>query len=191
MRITRIIIAFTLLLLFTLHAGRADSATVLALSLEDMVARANLVVVGTVTDIHTLRDAKGRIVRDVSHDVEETIIGRNQVSITVRIQGGELDGIGRYVPGEINPTIGATSVLFLERIADSTYRILGLSQGRFIVLSAPQNSRQYVARSLGNIRFEGKPQNDSPNLDDGGFPKSVWLDEFVERVKKIAGLLTE
>lgn len=104
-----------------------------ALSLDELSARAELVVLGRVTgqQARWTRDHR-RLVTRVTVAVEERWKGDAPAEITVLRPGGELDGLGQEVLGEPRFETGERVVLFLVERGDF-YRAVGMAQGAFRV----------------------------------------------------------
>ncbi len=101
-----------------------------ALSLRELTQRADLIVLATATGEAARRDARGRIVTDVTFSVEEIMKGNAGGStITMARLGGVIGDVGMRVEGEPRFTLGERYVLFLYRTGDGTLRPVGMSQG--------------------------------------------------------------
>lgn len=118
--------------LFAALAAAPASATLSeALSLADLVARADHVVLATATGQHVERDARNRIVTDYTLRVDEVMKGGAAIgsTLTMRSFGGAIGDIGMRIEGEPHLTTGRRYVLFLARTSSGNLRPVGMSQG--------------------------------------------------------------
>jgi hypothetical protein len=132
-----LILALSLPLLGT--APQAEASVVRALSLQDLVERADHVVIAVPEEKQSRRHDDGRlIVTDVSLRVKRVLKGDAKVGgvlIATRL-GGKLETIALQVPGEATFEIGAEVLVFLRGIgdpADRQLRVVGMSQGVMLV----------------------------------------------------------
>lgn len=113
-------------------AGTARATISEALSLGDLVRRADHVVVASAIGESARRDARNRIVTDYTVRVEEVMKGDarpGDVLVMTRI-GGVIGDLGMRVEGEPSLELGQRYVLFLDRLSDGrTLRPVGMSQG--------------------------------------------------------------
>ena len=127
--------------LFLLAAGLAlvASATrpalasvVEAMSLETLVHASEHVVVATAVAQRSRWDGPGRIVTDVTLEIETAPKGdgRRGQALEVVCLGGSVDGVGMRVEGAPRFQAGASHLVFAERHAETGYLVpSGLSQG--------------------------------------------------------------
>lgn len=119
-------------LLIALAPATASATISEALSLEQLVQRADYVVVATAQAEQARRDSRGRIVTDFTLRVDEVMKGSASRGATLVMTslGGAIGDIGMRVEGEPHPAIGARYVLFLRTMRDGrTLRAVGMSQG--------------------------------------------------------------
>lgn len=123
------------LLPLLLAAAPASASIARGLSVEEMAARADLVVLGTVTSqtAHWARNHE-QIYTRVEIRIDERWVDRVGAggTVTVLRPGGELDGLGQQALGEPQFAVGERAVLFLEK-RGHLYRVVGLAQGLFRV----------------------------------------------------------
>ena len=114
----------------TAHATLSD-----ALSLSELVAQSERVVVVTCESEAALRDHFGRIVTDYQVHVEEGMHGeaRPGDELTVRSLGGDLGDLGMRIEGEPVLEVGHRYLLFLRAARTASgarvMRPVGMSQG--------------------------------------------------------------
>jgi hypothetical protein len=108
----------------------------MALSVEDLTRRSDLVVLGEVVSVEAQWASDHRhVYRRVVVRSDECWKGNPQREVEVVVPGGEVDGVGEKVLGEPELTQGMRGVFFLEP-AGKGHRVIGLSQGFFF--SAPE-----------------------------------------------------
>lgn len=110
---------------------RAVASVARALDLPELVRRADRVAVVTALDQRASWDRYGRIVTDVTVQIDELVKGDPTASRVVEIRslGGTIGNIGMRVEGETALSSGERALLFLRRDAGSRLRAVGLSQG--------------------------------------------------------------
>ena len=89
------------------------------LTLEELLDRSTYVVVGTAGERHSVWEdlsAGRRIVTYTKITVERAVSGAPDKELWVRTLGGVVDKIGQAVPGEVQLTAGARSLLFLAQV---------------------------------------------------------------------------
>lgn len=115
----------------------AAAALVEALSLEQLAARASLILRGTVQSSSSAWDASGRrivthtriLVSEVlaQHGPAQAEVGK---TLEVRTPGGNVGAIGQSVPGAPRFTPGEEVLLFLEPVTQG-WTPVGLALGKF------------------------------------------------------------
>jgi len=120
----------TCAILLSLSAAPAEATLSEALSLRELVAQSDVIVLATCVDQRALRDSRERIVTDYSLRVEETMSGSAPAggTLTMRRLGGELGDLGMRIEGEPRLMPGERYVIFLRRVG-AILRPVGMSQG--------------------------------------------------------------
>lgn len=133
----KVLLILLLVIFIFLFTGMVFATIVVRMSVSQMVDRAQLVVEGTVTDTACRWDEAHRyIITEAQVKVSRTLKGKVGTStITVRALGGEVDGVGLYVAGTPKFKIGEETLLFLERHPVKDWRVVGLSQGKFTLVT--------------------------------------------------------
>lgn len=139
-------------------AAPASATVTEALELEELVTRADVIVVAEVTGQRALRDPRGRIVTDVTLRVDETMKGAPVTGdqVKVRCLGGTIGDIGMRVPGEPSFRNGERRLLFGRHGQGSRLRPVGMAQGALPVRQ--QDGRTMVmpaAQNLSLVRQTG------------------------------------
>lgn len=130
---TRIACALLAAVALLAMPGRpARASTVLALSLEEMTRRADVIAVAVAKERQARREQNGAlIVTDVKLEVETGLKGvKSGDNIVATVLGGAIDGLALQVPGEASFTTGQKAIVFLTRTPDGAeLRVVGMSQG--------------------------------------------------------------
>lgn len=122
--------AFAVILASAASPARATVSQ--ALSLSELVNRADLVVVATCVDHRASWDERRRIVTDYSVRVDEALKGDISPGemLTMRRLGGVLGDLGMRIEGEPHLETGQRYLLFLRIASDAPFtRPVGMSQG--------------------------------------------------------------
>ena len=107
----------------------------LELTLEELVAHGDWIVVGTVTGKESQWTADhSRIYTSVTVSVEEWVKGgpgENEIVITT--PGGEVEGIGEWTEGAAGFQEGERVLVYLQLNDDGTANVVGGWQGKFVI----------------------------------------------------------
>lgn len=111
--------------------GAARATAVVAMDLNQLAREATQVVAGRVTAVESFWDA-GRIRTRVTLSAGEVLKGPARVGADVVFEtlGGEVGGIGQWVPGEARFTVDEPVLVFLVTERGRT-SVLGLAQGKW------------------------------------------------------------
>lgn len=107
-------------------------ALVEELTLDELTAEADSIIVGEVTDITSYQEGEGNIYTLVTLSVEHTIKGESEGEVAIKLPGGEVDGIGLWVADAPIFQLGERTIVFLEEV-DSAFEVCGWHQGKFTV----------------------------------------------------------
>ena len=115
-------------------AGPAAATTVPTFTTEQLVAKSDVVVRGTVASVHVAR-WRHRLVTLYTVDVVETWKGAPGARVLVALPGGTQAGVGQVVPGTPRFAVGDDLVLFLaDDVGPGGARAtIGLWQGAYRV----------------------------------------------------------
>ena len=152
---------FALLVLsaLALSSSPARATTAQALSLQEMVSRADLVALVEVLDQVPREDARGRIVTDVRLRVLDPMRGdaaSGDEVVLVRL-GGAIGDLGMRVAGEPGFEDGARYVIF-ARAFEGLFRPVGMSQGVMRV-STDEAGRDIVQPGGGGLSLVRRAQD--------------------------------
>jgi hypothetical protein len=163
----------TLILLFLL-AIRAHAVQMEPLSIDDLTARSEVVIIGSVETLTTLRDDEGRIVTRVLVKVEEVWKGPVTTNhFTILLAGGVLGDEKTVVTGQAEYHPGEEIVAFLALNKMGQGVTLGLIQGKFNIHTDTTSGRQTV-----QSKFHGKPPGGGPARGVGLQSLSTGTDEL-------------
>ncbi len=159
-------------------AAAVRAAVLRYLSLEDQCERAKIIVVAHAAGQSAdWDDNRLRIYTDTRFEVEQTVKGGVAGVVTVRQLGGQVGEVGMSVAGSPMLAKGGRYVLFLDRRPDGKYRVVGLSQGCYPVLTdAGGKARVLPNMAAGSgARLLGRPQGQAVSARS--------LDEFLARIR--------
>lgn len=179
--------AVLLLLGLWLVPALASATQVEAMSLRELVAASDRIVVATLVASSSHYDDQDRIVTDVEWSVEDTLRGVRAGSIVVRHLGGEVGGLGLAVAGEEVPAVGTRSMLFLRRFttrdAGEVMRPVGMSQGLLPIVAAPGG--ELVMPGGAGISIVARGAGGTLVPAAGALATPIPRDELVSRVRDL------
>jgi hypothetical protein len=122
---------------------RAFASLARALSLEELLAHSEHVVIATPLDAQAdwvVIGGKRRIVTDIRVRVEETLARRApaQSELFVRVLGGTVGNVGQLVEGEVRLAPGEACVLLLSAASPTLTFVTGRTQGHYPLLADAQ-----------------------------------------------------
>jgi len=121
----------------TLAGGSARAAVVVALDLPTLARQATVVAELEVVARQSRRLDSGQIVTEYEALVVEGVKGAvDGEELRFFAEGGIVDGVGAWVPGEPRPQVGDRLVAFLQP-AGAGLRFVGMSQGCLPVAEGP------------------------------------------------------
>jgi len=141
-----------ILVIFFLIATSCYATTVQRLGLEELVKKANTIVVGRVTNSRTYWNSNRKLIfTNYTIQVDESIKGQPGGSIEVTTIGGKIGDVELHVSGMPTFQNGENAVVFIEQSA-GYQTVLGLGQGKFTVTNGE------VTNSVGDLSFpDGRP----------------------------------
>ena len=131
-------------------SASALASTVLALSVEEMTRRSDVVVRAQVVSQSSRRE-KGRLYTFTTLEVRETWKGRPEETIVVRQLGGVEGELATYVAGDARLEPGEEVVVFLRRnpAGEPVYHFVGLAQAKFRI--ERRDGTPVARRELGGL----------------------------------------
>jgi hypothetical protein len=164
--------------LLAVLSGGAHATTMIALDLKALVQQADRVVDGTVESTESHWTAgHDAIYTDVKLRVTRVFKGAVKVGelITVRREGGSVDGIGMKVFGAPSFTPGEEAVVFLEQRAGSPW-VVGMAQGKLRVVKQADGSKLVAPPDIRGLHFVGNAP---------AAMKAISLDELATQLKQL------
>ena len=155
MRKTTFLISVScLVLLIAISTISVFATTVQRLGLEDLVKKAQTIVVGKVTDSRTYWTADRKLIlTNYTIQVDENIKGEPARSVEVTAIGGKIGDLELHVSGMVSFVKDENAVVFIEQ-SGAYQSVVGLGQGKFTV------SNGEVANSVDGLSFpDGRPGN--------------------------------
>lgn len=143
-------------LLFLLVTGALWGVQMVPMSLDELAARADLVVYGKVVSKMCLRDEAGRICSKVELRVFETWKGAPSGRFVITLGGGTLGDRRVAVPGQADYLPGEEVVVFLRLNARGEGITLGVGQGKFEVRAEERTGERFLhSMFLGGAQASG------------------------------------
>jgi hypothetical protein len=181
-----------LAVLLTAVARPAAPTSVVAPTLDDLVARAEQVYVARVVAVQagwTASRAGRAIVTDVTFAIERTIKGPTYAERSLEFLGGTVGDDTLHVSGMPTFHVGDRDVLFVSDTGRPVSPIVGFMYGRFRIVrdaaSGVDMIRTHDGRPLGSLADIGNPQPPARVAP----PRVLTLDDFVRAVDDKVRLL--
>lgn len=151
-----------------LGTSPAAATTAVQLDLEGLVANSNRIVVGDVAEVESFR-RDGRILTDVTLEIEHNWKGEGPGVVTIRQPGGRIGDIVTHVPGTPTFETGQRVVLFLEPKDNPDVCVTtGLSQGAFQIVTGPDGATQFVVPQLADLNLVAPTDETDETSSAGG-----------------------
>jgi len=103
------------------------------LTLDELTARADSIVVGEVTDIACHEENKGNIYTLITLSVEQTVKGKSEGEVMIKVPGGEVGGNRLIVEDTPSFQLGERVMVFLKKGEDDKFSVVGGFQGKFSI----------------------------------------------------------
>lgn len=101
------------------------------LTLEELTARADSIMVGEVTDIACYEENKGNIYTLITLSVGQTVKGESEEEVVIKVPGGEVGENRLIVEDSPSFQLGERAVVFLKEGGDNKFSVVGGFQGKF------------------------------------------------------------
>jgi hypothetical protein len=168
-------------------AGLAEATTLLRMSVEDMAAAAEMVVVGEVTEVKSSwNDANTTIHTFTIFKIEQCIKGTCGETVALKQRGGTVGEMTLYIPGMPQFSKGLKALLFLEPDPEGEpgfYYVVGMCQGMFVIETDVETGKQTAVQqggaSLADVDTDGVIRIMGPQT-----PARMPLWKLIKRVKK-------
>jgi len=172
-----------------MFAGRAEATTLLRMSIEDMTAAAEAVVVGEVTDVKSAwNDGHTTIHTFVTFKVSQCIAGTCGDTIMLKQRGGTAGEMTLHIPGMPRFSKGLKALLFLEPDPEGEpgfHYVVGMCQGIFVIETDGGSGKQVAVQqggaALADVDSDGMIRILAPQA-----PAKMPLKKLIKRVKKAA-----
>jgi hypothetical protein len=128
------------------------ATTVIPPSFDELVARAEVIFQGTVTDVQSQWTGEGgqrHIVTYVTLNVEDALKGSPGATYTMRMLGGTVDGTTMEVTDTPKFKVGDRDILFVENNGTQFIPLVGIMHGRFRVEKAADTDKEVVVTNSG------------------------------------------
>jgi hypothetical protein len=129
----------------------APATTVIPPTFDELVAQAEVIFQGNVTEVKSEwvgEGAQRHIMSYVSFKVEDALKGNPGQSYTIRMLGGTVDGETMGVSDAPKFTVGDKEILFVEHNGSQFIPLVGIMHGRFHV-QLDQSGQEVVTNSEG------------------------------------------
>jgi len=161
---------FSFILAF-FFATISHATTVERLSLDDLVRKAQKIVIGKVSNVQTHWTDNGKLILTTyTVDVQENMKGQTSRTLEITTVGGRLGDLILNIAGMPSFENGETAVVFVEN-AGGYSTVVGLGQGKFTV------TNDEVSNNVTALAFpDGRP----------GKPLKMPLESFKREIKRLA-----
>ncbi len=160
--------------------GSVEATQIVYQTPRQMGTESALVVRGKVTAVRSFwNDSQTKILTETVVTIDETYKGGSEDNVRILQLGGVVGTVRMHVHGAPSWTRGEEVVLFLERIDAGSYRVSGLSQGKFKVERDPVTGEAFVTYPM----MDGAEVQGVRSAGDGGpVPQAVKmpLAKFIE-----------
>lgn len=159
----------------------AWGTTVLQLTEEDLVSRADLVVQGRVLEVRSFwNKEKTTIFSEARIQVEDAVVGKASPIVIVRTVGGQVGDVRIELAGGPELKAGDRQLIFLKRQGDGALRILGGRQGQYRIRSNAQGIEMVIPLAEGGSNLT--------TVGEGGTsrPQSIPAAQLKTRIRETA-----
>ncbi|HEY0369797.1 MAG TPA: hypothetical protein VGC85_09390 [Chthoniobacterales bacterium] len=138
----------------TLALTTVRATTVIPPSFDQLVANAEVIIQGTVSDVQsqwTGEGAQRHIVTYVTVNVDDAIKGNVGASYTLRMLGGTVGDETMEVSDAPKFKVGDRDILFVENNGTQFIPLVGIMNGRFRLAQDSQTGAEMVLSNNGNV----------------------------------------
>lgn len=172
-----------------MFAARVEATTLLRMSVEDMTAASEAVVVGEVTDLKSSwNEAQTTIYTMVIFKVDQCLSGTCGDTIMIKQRGGTVGEMTLQIPGMPKFSKGQKALLFLEPDPEGVpgfYYVVGMCQGIFDIQTDGQTGKlvaeQQGGAALAEVDADGVIRILGPQA-----PAKLPLVKLIKRIKHAA-----
>ena len=131
--------------LLGLASPTADATTFRKMTQQERIDAAELIVRGTITEVWTERDDRGRIWTRAQVEVAEELKGSAPSVLVIDQLGGRYAGLRAEISGAARFSPGEDTVMFLATIKKGTrYTLQSMGLGKYTVRIDPHTGREVV-----------------------------------------------
>ncbi|HET9235409.1 MAG TPA: hypothetical protein VFP10_14845 [Candidatus Eisenbacteria bacterium] len=164
------------------------ATTIQDMNLQDMVTMAPSIVVGTVESSSSRwNDDRSLIVTDVRIRVVDVLKGPSVSEVVITQPGGRVGKLRVDVDGAAAYPVGDEAVLFLASDAKGQQQVLGLSRGRFDIVTDARSGKKTVrglkASDVATLQASKPGLNDVLASPDSAL--RMQLDDFLTGVRQL------
>ena len=144
-------LAVAALVLLTLIAlgTSADASVVVPLTDDELIAGADVVVLGRVTRITSHEDASGDISTYITLSIDEVLKGALWgTEVTIREAGGLVGDRQAWVSANPEFVVGERALLFMDQRHDGTLRTYHFYMGKFPIVTDPASGDRVALREV-------------------------------------------
>lgn len=153
-------------------ANRTQATTVIPPTFDELVAQAETIFQGVVTDVKSQwvgEGAQRHIVSYVTFKVEDSLKGSPGQNYTIRMLGGTVDGETMGVSDAPKFQVGDKDILFVENNGSQFVPLVGIMHGRFHV-KRDQAGQDIVTNNeeepVKNVARLGKGEETAPSATE-------------------------
>ncbi len=172
-----------------LPPGAARATVARALDLPELVARADHVVVATALGRSSRWDRFGRIVSDITLEVEQDLKGRLEKGerVEVTVLGGTVGNLTMTVAGAARMRTGERAVVFLrDAHAPGKLRTVGMGQGVIRLAAEPDTGRMVVLPGAGpRSLLVGQESKPGPRDSERTAEAPALLDDLLAEIRRL------
>lgn len=144
---------FAVTFLLAVCGVRAEAATFIVPSDEELVEKASVIVTGTIREARVRETDDGRIETIYELAVDGVLKGSVGDVLTFREWGGTIDGRWMAISGGPSYEVGQRYLVFFDRFRDGRLTTLELALGRFRFVESEEGA--LLVRDLGDSRILG------------------------------------
>lgn len=167
-------------LLLTATPLDANATQFLQLTPEEAIDRADLIVRGTVTEVWTERDERGRVWTRAQVEVSHSFKGESREALIVEQIGGTFAGVPTLVAAAAEFSAGEEVLMYLDESRDGRLRLQRMGYGKWTVRIDPHSGsevvQQFFAPAGQTYDHRFIP---APALSD-----RVFLTDFTDRIEQ-------
>lgn len=171
---------------FTVVASSAQGSVALLMDLDDLVEQSPVILIGEVSAQQSLWDEERQTIYTVTEvDVERYLKADVQSPVAVlKHLGGKVGDLEGRLLGGPELQVGQRVLLFLERRSDGLLRIIGHSQGQYVVRDAPAGptAHQFVPSHGLTLAVTDETKQPPPT----GIPLPEMIDRIVELLEEVS-----